>query len=430
MISLDHNLVLVIFLVTTTVGMVGKFYKWCKRDTVSDKLLTKLQIRYFVCYFSFMSGFIFQGPYVHQRYHETGMTPDQINNIMSCFNIVSAFWGFFVGSFCELLGHKRLIILSAIILGSHAVCRAIGGYKLFCLASILLGLSTASNRVVFEDFLADQIEEIGSPQGAQNIVKENSALLNLIISVATTPISQAISSQYGAKSAFIGAALLFFSSSIVILILMPKFSRTIEHRKLGVLGGIQGIFSSMRSFDFSIFIIIDFLYQFFGLLFNPRWTAFHKVERNEKIPLSQISSTYSMSFVNGAQILGIALHLFTVTGALFSSIFFFFTSAAAMYYFYDNKNILFISYVFASMCDGSVNSSMWTLRTQIYPGELRKHLLGILRVPVSFAVTFVLQLMKGKDNLPVLLLCCGVLLALTVLSFILLIHKKFFRDTS
>ena len=155
MIALNHNLVLFVFLLTTAIGLAGKFYKWCKRDTVSDKLLTKLQIRYFICYFSFMSGFIFQGPYVHQRYHETGMTPDQINNIMSFFNIVSAFWGFFVGAFCELLGHKMLIILSAIMLGSHAVCRVIGGYKLFCLASILLGLSTASNRVVFEDFLAD-----------------------------------------------------------------------------------------------------------------------------------------------------------------------------------------------------------------------------------------------------------------------------------
>ena len=424
MISLNSNLVFAAFIATTVIGLSAKIYKWFGRKEHSDQALTKLQIKYFICYFSFLAGFIFQGPYVHQRYHETGMTSDQINNIMSCFNIVSAFWGFFVGYFCELLGHKLLIIVSAINLCLHAVCRAVGGYYYFCIASILLGVSTASNKVVFEDWLADQIQELGNPKGAQAIVKENTAIINLVLNIAMTPVSQFISQKTGAKGAFVGAALLFLSSALIIFIMMPSFSKKTETKRLGYFGAMKGILRSFGTFEFALFVVLDFLYQFNGLMYNPRWTAFHKVEKKEVIPLSQISSTCSMSLVNGAILCTmITAHLSTQVG-LSLSLFGFLSSASVMYIFYANKNALFLAYIGAATADGSINSLMWTLRSQIYPSELRKHLMGILRVPVSFTVTFVLQFMKGKDDIQILLLCCGTLAALTILSVVLVLYRK------
>ena len=424
MISLNDTLVLYVFIITTILGLSAKIYKWVKRKQHSDEALTKLQIKYFICYFSFMAGFIFQGPYVHQRYHETGMTSDQINNIMSCFNIVSAIWGFLVGYVCELLGHKMLIILSAILLGLHAVCRSIGGYQLFCIASILMGLSTASNRVVFEDFLADQIQEIGNPKGAQSIVKENTALFNLILTIVMTPLSAKITSYYGAKSAFVGASILWFTSALIIFILMPRFSKKIEGKKLGLFGAFKGIIASFSSFEYALFVIMDFLYQFYGLMYNPRWTSFHKVEPKEKIPLSQISSTCSMSLVNGAQVCTFILMFFSEQTSLTLSFLSYFLSVGSMYLFYENKNILFLSYVMASTSDGSCNSLMWTLRSQIYPSEIRKHLMGIIRFPASLATTAVLQFMKGKGDASVLGLCVRVLSVLSLLALILVIYRR------
>ena len=424
MISLNHTFVFYSFIITTIIGLSAKILKWVKRKQHSDPALNKIQIKYFICYFSFMAGFIFQGPYVHQRYHETGMTSDQINNIMSYFNIVSAIWGFLVGYVCELLGHKLLIIISAILLGLHAVCRSIGGYELFCIASVLMGLSTASNRVVFEDFLAYQIQEIGNPKGAQSIVKENTALFNLILTVVTTPLSAQITTLYGAKAAFTGAAILWFSSALIIFLLMPRLSSKVAEKKVGLFGAFKGIIASFSSFEYSLFFIMDFLYQFYALLYNPRWTSFHKVEQKEKIPLSQISSTCSMSLVNGAQLCTLILMFFTEQTSLAFSLFFYFLSVASMYVFYNNKNILFLSYILASTSDGSCNSLMWTFRSQIYPSEIRKHLMGIIRFPVSLTMTVVLQFMKGKGDHSILGLCVSVLLVLSILASILVIYRR------
>ena len=424
MISLDSKLVLIVFVVMTSVGLIGKFIKWFKMKTEKNKSLTKLQVRYFICYFSFMSGFIFQGPYVHQRYHETGMTSEQINNIMSCFNIVSAFWGFFIGYFCELLGHKQLIILSAIMLGLHAVCRYIGGYYLFCVASVLLGLSTASNKVVFEDWLADQIDEIGFARGAQHVVKENTALINLIINVVMTPVSQNITSKFGAKSAFFGAAILFFSSAIVIYFMMASFTRRPARKKLGFTGAISGIINALTSFEFTTFLVIDLLYQINGLLYNPRWTAFHKVEAKEKLPLSQISSTCSMSLVNGAQLLSLLILCASDPASLSIAFACSFSSVCGMYLTFENKNHMFLCYTCAALSDGGVNSAMWALRNQIYPSDIRKHIMGIIRVPASFAVTFILQFMKGKPVISILRICCCILCTLAATSVILAIYKR------
>ena len=54
---------------------------------------------------------IIQGPYAYPRYLESGMQPEQINIIMSTFNIVSSIWGLFVGYALDFFGHKRLIII-------------------------------------------------------------------------------------------------------------------------------------------------------------------------------------------------------------------------------------------------------------------------------------------------------------------------------
>ena len=426
MISLDHQFIEIAFYTTTAIGLSAKFYKWFHISKVQNDNLKNLQIKYFLSYFSFMAGFIFQGPYVHQRYNDANMTPEQINNIMSSFNIISAFWGFFIGYFVELIGHKSLIIISAIMLSIHSFLRYIGGYYFFIAASVLLGLSTASNKVVFEDWLADRIQQENLPNESQSIIKENSALINLILTIIMTPISQFLSNKFGTSSTFFASTILFGFSAFLILILMPKLSNSNKKPKLGLFGAFSAIFKYIiTSPTFTFSILLDFLYTIFGLLYPPRWLSFHKSFKDEKLPLSKISTTNSISLVNGAQIAS-ALLLFTdFDDSLFLGFFSSFLSLLFMYYKYENKNMVFLGYILESTFDGTVNSCMWTARTTFYPGEIRKHLMGILRVPASFTVTFILQKMKGLDPNYILGLCSLIILLCSIFSFILIfLYRK------
>lgn len=221
MIKLDSTLVLSVFILMTLIGSISKLIKWYKVRQIKDNYMIKLQSYYFICYFSFMAGFIFQGPYVHHRYHEVGMSFNQIDNIMSLYNIISAIWGFFIGYVCELIGHKKLIILSALLLSLSSFCRFWGTYFSFLAASVLMGISTVSNRVVFEDWLAEQLEKNNAPKESQAIIKENSSLINFCLNVLLGQISTFVTTRLGAKASFLGSTALFFSSSILIFFMMP-----------------------------------------------------------------------------------------------------------------------------------------------------------------------------------------------------------------
>ncbi|EAY01637.1 Major Facilitator Superfamily protein [Trichomonas vaginalis G3] len=423
MIPLNHTLVLWVFIVTVTIGSITKLLKWWKVKQIKDSLLTKLQIKYFICYFSFMAGFIFQGPYVHQRYHETGMTNPQIDNIMSIFNVVSAIWGFVIGYACDLLGHKNLIIISAILLGGSSFCRSYGTYYSFIISSVLMGVSTASNRVVFEDWLAVQLEQNKAPKESQAIIKENSALLNFCLNLILSQISSKVSTAFGSKYAFIGSTILFSVSAFIIFVTMPKFTREHE-KKSSYFGAIKEIILNFKNFEYAIFFIIDFLYSMILLLYNPRWTVFHKINKTEKIPLSQISNSASISQMNGAQILSAAILFFSPASCLAGSFVSYSFCIFSMYLFYNTKSYMFLAYVCAAMSNGAINSGIWTLRSEIYPSSIRKHLLGIVRVPVSLVVTLILQLMKGSETVDILFVIVCLAFTTATLMTILGFHRK------
>jgi len=418
---LNHEVIKILFYSTAALGLSTKFYKWFNMKKIKNDSLNKIQIVYLICHFSFTSGFIFQGPYVHQRYHENGMTSDQINDIMSIFNIVSAFWGFFVGYACEILGHKTLIVLSAIFLSTHSVLRYIGGFYFFIIASVLQGLSTASNRVVFEDWLALQLEQTKQDRGAMSVVKENSALLNLILTIVMTPVSQKLTTKYGVSAAFSGSALLFAFSAIIVILLLPKpLQSNAKRQKSGFFGAFVRIASNMgTSFSFSTTIFLDLFYTMFGLLYHPRWLSFHKATKDEKLPLSQISTTNSISQLNGAQITSAIVSILSFNSTLILGFGSSTVSMILMYYLYNDKNYVTLFYALASTFDGSVNSCMSSIRASQYPDDVRKHLLGILRVPASLIVTMLLQKLKGIEADSILFICISISLLCLVLSLLL-----------
>lgn len=407
----------------TLIGSISKLIKWYKVRQIKDNYMIKLQSYYFICYFSFMAGFIFQGPYVHHRYHEVGMSFNQIDNIMSLYNIISAIWGFFIGHVCELIGHKKLIILSALLLSLSSFCRFWGTYYSFLAASVLMGISTASNRVVFEDWLAEQLEKNNAPKESQAIIKENSSLINFCLNVLLGQISTFVTTRLGAKASFLGSTALFFSSSILIFFMMPSFNRNIE-KNVGLLGAIKEFVVSLKQINFLAFFILDFLSAISLLLMMPRWTVFHKVDKTDILPFSNILNSSSISSMNGAQIFAALILLLSSQTALFSSFFSYFACVTCMYFFYENKNYVFLSFVLASMADGAVNSGMWVLRTGIYPSNIRKHIMGILRVPESILVSCILTARKGSDPKDILGLICIFALINSSISLFLTFRLK------
>jgi MFS family permease len=163
-----------------------------------------------------MAGLTFQGPYVYQRYLDSGIEPAKISLIMSTFNIVSSFWGFLVGHAADRLGHKKLIIVSACLLSFHGTLRYIGGFSFFVLASAVMGISTASNKVVFEDWLMTELQSPDAPELSLVTVQENSALIRLLLTLALTPISAKLTREFGSNSAFAVSSLMFFTSAFII----------------------------------------------------------------------------------------------------------------------------------------------------------------------------------------------------------------------
>lgn len=441
-ISLSPKYVTILFITLSFWCVFLKVRKWMHAEKSTSKWLNSLQFRYFFCYYSFMAGLTFQGPYVYQRYLDSGITQEQISIVMSTFNIVSSIWGFAVGYFTEVLGHKKLIIISALVLSMHATLRFMGGFWCFVCSSALMGISTASNRVVFEDWLMTVLQSPEAPDFAQATIQENSALIRLFSTLIMTPLSAKLTHHFGSASAFAVSSVMFFTSAVIISIylddprLMEKYEKeenqnnatnnNNKKKKIGYFNALKSIFQSIRSSpELSILLIIDFASSVFTLLYSPRWLAIHQITKKDKLPLSQMSTTNSVALTNGAQIIGALLQLFSSPRPMFFVSFLLsFIFVALILVFYANKNLVFTVFIIVAICDGANQTIFRMLRGSVYPRDVRGYILGFLRVPTSFSVSLLLMMVKGKDVRYIISLCCGFLSICVILSFLLFRKEK------
>ncbi|OHS95093.1 major facilitator superfamily transporter [Tritrichomonas foetus] len=466
MIALSTTFVTVLFIILSGFCVFLKVKKWMKVEKVSSSWLNSFQFRYFLCYYTFMAGLNFQGPYVYKRYLDTGISQDEISVIMSTFNIVSSFWGLVIGYVQEMFGHKRLIILSAMLLSAHATFRFLGGFRNFVISSVLMGVSTASNRVVFEDWLMIMLQNPEAPKLAQATVQENSALIRLFSTLIMTPLSAKLTHHFGSASAFATSSVMFFASAAIMSVYLddPKSSTESskstnanssssndnkkaekvekiasdknenknenktdikKRQKMGYANALKSIYHSVRSSpELSILLLCDFAYNVFTLLYGPRWLAIHQITKKDTLPLSQMSSTNSVALMNGAQILGAVLQLFSTRLSLFYGFFMYVVCISAILIFFSNKNLVYTFYILSAMCDGGLGTIFRMLRSSIYPRDTRGYILGFLRVPTSLTVSLILMLFKGKDVRYFMFLCVVFLSLSTVLSFILYQKEK------
>lgn len=438
-IPLSTTYVTILFVGLSFWCVVLKVRKWLQAEKSSSKWLNALQFRYFLCYYTFMAGLTFQGPYVYQRYLDSGITQEQISIVMSTFNIVSSIWGFAVGYFTEILGHKKLIIISALVLSMHATLRFMGGFWCFVLSSALMGVSTASNRVVFEDWLMTVLQNPEAPDYAQATIQENSALIRLFSTLVFTPLSARLTHHFGSASAFAVSSLMFFTSAVIISIYLddPRLleknekdddrnSNTSKKKKIGYVNALKSIFQNLRSSpELSILLITDFASSVFTLLYSPRWLAIHQITKKDKLPLSQMSTTNSVALTNGAQIIGALFHLFSSPRPMFFISFLLSLIFVSMILlFYSNKNIVFTVFILVAVCDGGNQTIFRMLRGNIYPRDVRGYILGFLRVPASLSVSLLLMAVKGKDVRYIISLCCGFLSLCVISSFLLYRREK------
>jgi MFS family permease len=136
-------------------------------------------------------------------------------------------------------------------------------------------------------------------------------------------------------------------------------------------------------------LLIDVCYNVFYLLYSPRWLSLHQLDKKEKLPLSQMSSTVSVALMNGAQIFGAILQVVAPKPAaasrkvLFAGFLAYASALGVMLLVFQNKNFVYAAYVFAAVCDGGLEPVLRMSRSSIYPRDLRGYILGLLRVPNS-----------------------------------------------
>jgi MFS family permease len=423
---LDSQLVLVICCLLSFCAIATKLWKQYRMPKAGSPWLTSLQIRYFACYHSFMVGLTFQGPYVYQRYLDSGIEQPQIAIIMSTFNIVSSLWGFAVGHAAKRLGHKKLIVLSAAFLALHATLRWAGGFFQFVLAAAVMGVSTASNKVVFEDWLLSQLQSPEAPQLALVTVQENSALIRLILTVISTPVSAALTQKFGSGAAFAVSALMFFTSALVNTCYLADLTATTKPQKAGYLQSLKAVYDAVKnSRELLIMMLIDIFYNVFYLLYSPRWLSLHQLDKNEKLPLSQMSTTSSVAPVNAAQLIGAILgmagqraegaarHAMAVTFILYVA------ALGAILAVFPEKNWVYIAYICAALCDGALEPVLRLSRGSIYPKEVRGYILGLLRCPNSLIVSGILLHVRSKSVTVLLSVAIGFISCAAVLSVVL-----------
>ena len=368
-----------------------------------------------------MAGLTFQGPYIYKRYLDAGMTQNEISIIMSVFNIVSSFWGFFVGYFQEILGHKQLIIISALLLSIHATLRFIGGFRNFVLAAAVMGCSTSANRVVFEDWLMTVLQNSNAPPLAQATIQENSNLIRLFSTLIMTPLSANLVSNFGTSSAFIVSSLLFFTSATIISIFLEDTKQLgsdgKKREKIGYIQALKLIFNSIKSSkELVLLLLIDFSYGVFLLLYTPRWLAMHQITKKDSLPLSQMSSTNGVALMNGAQILGAILQYMSTRVSILLSTILYTLSILLIIFFFANKNIVYTFYIISALCDGGFNTVLRIAKLNVYPREIRGYILGFLKVPTSLCVSLTLMLLKGKDVIYILYACLSFLILCSISS--------------
>jgi MFS family permease len=373
-----------------------------------------------------MLGLTFQGPYVYQHYLDSHIDPSTITVIMSSFNVVSSIWGFAVGYVSDHLGHKKVIILSAFLLSIHATFRYIGGFWFFVMSSCVMGISTASNRVVFEDWLATQLQTPDAPELSYVTIQENSAVLRLFLTLASTPISTRVTDRFGTSGAFCVSALMFFTSALIISVFMNDTRQGEGRRKKMSYGeSIRAVWEAVRgSRELVFMLLIDVSYNVFYLLYSPMWQSIHQIDNKEKLPRSEMSSTSSVAAVNGAQILGAVLQWFAPRSALFGGLLFYTFAVANILVVFSNKNSVYFSFILAAICDGGLETIFRLSRAAIYPREVRGYILGLLRVPNSFLVSGI-RMMLRKYQVTAIIAMCSMFLALaTLLAFVLMRVKS------
>ena len=421
---LNHDFVFLVFIFASGLAVILKLQKWISQKRAAAPWLTKLQLKYFICYYTFMSGLNMQGPYVYQRYLDNGLDSGSIGIIMSTFNIVSALWGFAVGYFTELLGHKKLILISALLLSVHASLRYIGGFWSFVAASACMGVATASNRVVFEDWLMAQLQAAEATDQAHATIQENSALIRLLTTLALTPVSARLTSLFGSSSAFCASSLMFMVAAFVISIVMDDTK--IERRKrIGFMGSFVAVKSAIwNSRNLALLLLGDFAYNAFLLLYNPRWLSIHQVDKKEKLPLSQMSSASSVALMNGAQLFGAVLNFLSAKWSLALGFSIYTVAVVGILLFFNDKNMVFLCFIIASVCDGGVNTAMRIVRGSVYPSDVRGYILGLLRVPTSLCVSGLLMALKGHDVRFTIMTALAFLILSTAVSFIVRVPPR------
>ena len=411
-----------IFYISAFIALIIKFLSWIKVSKSNNHNFQNLQFRYFLVFFTFTAALNLQSPFVFKLYMENGLNSSQIALLQVIYNFLSSFFGFLVGPILEILGHRYLLFICIIISIISTLLRSFGGISNFYLASILLSFSAPMNKVSFEDWFSTE-ELFLKISGSNFIFSENNAFLQLVVSVISAFFGNLISNFYSTKTVFLISIIILIIASILSLFFIPLNLQI--KKKDSFFNKIHFVFSQIKDKKILSFIPIDFLWGLVPLIFLSRLSSFF-ILKDIKLPLASITGTYSVSNLFGILFLS---YLSKKNFNNINLIIFFFIYLSIlfflMYNFFDNKDLLFLFINFAGISEGIINTLILGFRKNLYPSEIRAHLMGIIKFFTSLTASILILYSKNKSSSFLLFLSSFVALIGFICSIIMLkIYEK------
>lgn len=408
-------------------AVIVKIIRWIKVKGSSSREFMLLQLRYFVGYYTMQLPLTISGPFVHLRYVECNLSSTKIVNLRIIFNVLCAVVSIFTGACLNGLGHQKVVIVAVIssIACNYLRYRGIGNDFLF--AMIAAAIAAPLAKVAFDDWFFAELKTLKDiPNDAHCTFTENNALMSLIVSIAASSAGSYIQDHYSIQHTFLVATIGLVISLIPIALFFKSKASKTKKEGNGGFSLLANTLIESKDTKFKLMIIIDALFSMTTALFVPGICSYFMTVEN--LPAAQLSSSFSIATLWGAQLLS----LFKLKSPSFGILSLYFVSEVAcyvlMWLFYTNKKFLFIMLCCIGLAHGGSAAVMLSLRQQLYPSNIRGYTLSLIKLLASVLSTGLMQAMKPRPEDQQILIT-GLEPAAALLLSLWIMHIKVPRKT-